>query len=201
LAAFENFRLWERFRLQTGLYGRYFVAVVMAPENTGQEQAGRFRKGQSGNPSGRPKGARNAATLACEALLDGQAEALTQKAIQMVLDGDAVALRLCLDRIYPPRKDRPVTFTLPPITSARDAADLMAAVTKAVATGNITPSEATEIAKVIDAYVKAYQTAELDERVPRIQQVSDAELMRIVMTGRTAETAARLPSPPTLHLR
>ena len=99
----------------------------MSAENTAGKQHGRpFQKGQSGNPSGRPKGARNAATLACETLLDGQAEALTQKAIQMALDGDAVALRLCLDRIFPPRKDRPVTFTLPPITSARDAADLMA---------------------------------------------------------------------------
>jgi hypothetical protein len=27
--------------------------------------------------------------------------------------GDPVALRLCLDRIYPARKDRPVTFALP----------------------------------------------------------------------------------------
>jgi hypothetical protein len=160
----------------------------MSAENTAGKQRGRpFQKGQSGNASGRPKGARNAATLACEALLDGQAEALTQKAIQMALDGDAVALRLCLDRIYPPRKDRPVTFTLPPITSARDAADLMAAVTKAVATGNITPSEATEIAKVIDAYVKAYQTAELDERVALVHQLSDAELMRIAMGGCGAE--------------
>jgi hypothetical protein len=101
----------------------------------------------------------------------------------MALAGDPVALRLCLDRIYPPRKDRPVTFTLPPITSARDAADLMAAVTKTVATGNITPSEATEIAKLIDSYVKEYQTAELDERVSDIRQLSDAELMRIAMDG------------------
>ena len=163
----------------------------MSAENTAGKQRGRpFQKGQSGNASGRPKGARNAATLACEALLDGQAEALTQKAIQMALDGDAVALRLCLDRIYPPRKDRPVTFTLPPITSARDAADLMAAVTKAVATGNVTPSEATEIAKVIDAYVKAYQTAQLDERVALVHQLSDAELMRIAMGGRTGNTDA-----------
>jgi len=164
----------------------------VAPENTGQEQSGRFRKGKSGNPSGRPKGARNAATLACEALLDGQAEALTQKAIQMALDGDAVALRLCLDRIYPARKDRPVTFTLPPITSARDAADLMAAVTKAVATGNITPSEATEIAKLIDSYVKAYQTAELDERVAS-RQLSDAELMRIIARGDQVDVTPAAP--------
>jgi hypothetical protein len=159
------------------------------PENTGGKQVGRFEKGTSGNPSGRPKGSRNAATLACEALLDGQAEALTQKAIQMALDGDPVALRLCLDRIYPARKDRPVAFTLPPITSARDAADVMAGVTKAVATGHITPSEASEIAKLIDSYVKAYQTAELDERMASIRQASDAELMRIAMDGHT-DTAA-----------
>ena len=69
----------------------------MAPENIGQEQAGRFRKGQSGNPGGCPKGSRNAATLAVAILLDGQAEALTQKAIQMALAGDSVALRLCLE--------------------------------------------------------------------------------------------------------
>jgi hypothetical protein len=76
-----------------------------------------------------------------------------------------------------------VTFALPPITGARDAADLMAAVTKAVAAGNITPSEAAEVAKVIDAYVRAYQTAELDERVACVRQLSDAELMRIAMGG------------------
>src|SRR5712671_4175877 len=111
----------------------------MAPENTGQKQLGRFAKGTSGNPFGRPKGSRNAATLACEALLDGQAEALTAKAVQMALAGDPVALRLCMDRIYPARKDRPVTFALPPITGARDAADLMAAITKAVAAGQVTP--------------------------------------------------------------
>ena len=159
----------------------------MVPVNTVEKQGSRFLKGRSGNPNGRPKGSRNAATLAVEVLLDGQAEALTQKAIQMALAGDPVALRLCLERIYPARKDRPVTFPLPPITSARDAADTMAAVTKAVATGHITPSEAAELGKVIDTYVRAYQTAELDERVARVEQLNDAELMRIAMGGRPAE--------------
>jgi hypothetical protein len=134
-------------------------------------------------------------------LLDGQAEALTQKAITMALGGDPVALRLCLDRIYPARKDRPVSFPLPPITSARDAADLMAAVAKAVATGHITPGEATEIAKVIDAYVRAYQTAELDERVARMEQLSDAELMRIAMDGSAAQTVEPVSRLLTLHSR
>jgi hypothetical protein len=82
-----------------------------------------------------------------------------------------------------------VSFPLPPITSARDAADLMAGVTKAVATGHVTPAEATEIAKVIDAYVRAYQTAELDDRVACLDQFSDAELMRIALSG-SADTVA-----------
>jgi hypothetical protein len=153
-----------------------------SPETTGREQ-GRFEKGRSGNPRGRPRGARNRSTLACEALLDGQAAALMQKAIQMALAGDAVALRLCLERIYPPRKDRQVTFPLPAITSPRDAADIMAAVAEAVAAGHVTPSEAAEIGKVIDVYVKAYQTAEMDDRVACVDQLSTEELMRIASGG------------------
>jgi Family of unknown function (DUF5681) len=38
-----------------------------------------FKPGESGNPAGKPKGARNKVTLAIEALLDGEAEALTRK--------------------------------------------------------------------------------------------------------------------------
>jgi hypothetical protein len=122
----------------------------MSSDDTGQKQAGRFQKGQSGNPAGRPRGSRNTATLAAEAILDGEAEALTRKAIEMALGGDTVALKLCLDRIYPARKDRAVTFALPPITSARDAADIAAAVAEAVAAGHLSPSEAAELGKVIE---------------------------------------------------
>ena len=92
----------------------------MTADECDEKQRGRpFEKGMSGNPSGRPRGSRNATTLALEALLDGQAQALTQKAIDFALSGDMPALRLCLDRILPPRKDRPVSFTLPEINSAR----------------------------------------------------------------------------------
>ena len=103
----------------------------MSLANTARKQAGGFQKGVSGNPRGRPMGSRNNATLACEALLAGQAEALTQKAVEMALAGDTVALKLCLERIYPTRRDRAVRFPLPPITSARDAADIAAAVAQA----------------------------------------------------------------------
>jgi hypothetical protein len=142
-------------------------------ENTVRKQRGRpFQKGRSGNPGGRPKGSRNATTLALETLLDGQATALTQKAIDLALTGDMAALRLCLDRVLPPRKDRPVTFTLPPIESTQDAATTVSAVLTAVAAGDVTPADAGEISKLIETYVRAFETAELVERLERLERTT-----------------------------
>ncbi|WP_342148162.1 DUF5681 domain-containing protein [Methylorubrum sp. SB2] len=45
--------------------------------------SGRFEAGRSGNPNGRPKGARNKATIVVESLLEGEAEALTRRAIEL----------------------------------------------------------------------------------------------------------------------
>src|SRR5262249_56129390 len=79
-----------------------------------------FEPGKSGNPAGKLKGTRNKTTLAVEALLDGEAETITRKAIELAKAGDLAALRVCLDRIAPPRKDRPVLFELPPVSSPPD---------------------------------------------------------------------------------
>lgn len=173
----------------------------MSPVKTVEKQGDRFEKGRSGNPNGRPKGSRNRTTLACEALLEEEAGTLTRKAIQMAKDGDTVALKLCLDRIWPARKDRPVKFALPPINSPRDAADIAVAVAKAVAAGDVTPNEASEFARVIDTYVKAFNTAELAERVARMEQLSDVELMRIAMGGRQVDVTPALPKPRIFNSR
>jgi hypothetical protein len=85
---------------------------------------------QSGNP-GKPKGARHKTTIAAEVLLDGESEALTRKAIELALGGDTIALRLCLERIIPARKG-PVSFVMPSIASADDAARAMAAILAAL---------------------------------------------------------------------
>ena len=74
---------------------------------------GQFKPGQSGNPKGKPKGARHKATLAALELLDGEAEALTRKAVDLALEGDTTALRLCLERIAPPARMRPYRSLFP----------------------------------------------------------------------------------------
>jgi hypothetical protein len=62
-----------------------------------------------------------------------------------------IALRLCLDRIVSPRRDRPVHFTIPELNSAEDASRAVAAITVAVANGDLTPAEAAELSNVITA--------------------------------------------------
>ncbi len=142
-------------------------------ENTAGKQRGKpFQKGQSGNPDGRPKGSRNVTTVALESLLDGQATALTQKAIDLALSGDMAALRLCLDRILPPRKDRPLSFDFPAITNAAEAAKAMSAILAAVASGEITPSEASEIGKLVDSYVRTVEATELAARIEQLERMA-----------------------------
>ena len=130
---------------------------------------GRGRPFQKGN-AGRPKGARNKLTTAAEQLLDGEAEALTQKAITMALAGDTTALRLCLERLVAPRRERFVRFDLPPLQSPADAARAMAGIAAAVAFGEITLSEAAELARLVEGYIKAVEANEFDQRLTAIEE-------------------------------
>jgi hypothetical protein len=121
-----------------------------------------------GNP-GRPKGARNRSTLAVEQMLDGEAEALTRTAVDLAKSGDTVALRLCLDRIAPARKDRPVWFELPVIQTTADLPRATGALLQAVASGDLTPSEAAEIGKTLDVHVRAIEATDLHRRLAALE--------------------------------
>ena len=101
--------------------------------------------------------------------LDGEAEKLTRKAVEMALAGDIVALRLCLDRTIPPRRDRPVLFALPAVESIADVVKASAALLGAVASGELTPSEAAELGKLIEAHVRAIEVTEIQERLARLE--------------------------------
>ncbi len=132
---------------------------------TGRDAAGRFTEGNAG----RPRGARHKATQAALALLDGEAEALTRQAVTMAMEGDTTALRLCLERIAPPRKDAPVQFDLPPMETARDAAKAAGAVLEAVALGELTPIEGAHIMGLVETYRRTLETTEIEARVAALE--------------------------------
>jgi hypothetical protein len=143
---------------------------MSAPVNSGQIQAGRFRKGRSGNPAGKPRGAQNRATRFAEALLDGQADALVRKAVEMALSGDPTALRLCLERLIPPRRERPLEIKLPPLKTAADAVTAIAAIAAATAQGSITASEAAELSRLIENFVSSVKAQELAQRLELLEE-------------------------------
>ena len=133
--------------------------------NSGRKTDGTFTKG---NP-GKPRGARHKDTQAALALMDGEGEALTRKAIELALAGDTVALRLCLERLAPPRKDAPVTFPLAEMRTAADTTQAAAGVLKAVARGELTPSEGTHVMALIETYRRTLETTELEARVAALE--------------------------------
>ncbi len=119
--------------------------------------------------AGRPKGTRNKMTLALEALLDGEAENLTRKAIEMAMSGDTTAMRLVMDRVLPPRRERPVMFAMPKLEKVGDAVKAAAALAEAVAAGDITPGEAGELSKLVDGFTKAVELHEIQQRLDKLE--------------------------------
>jgi len=122
----------------------------------------------SGN-AGKPKGARHKVTLAVEAMLEGQQEALTQAVIDKALEGDVTALRICIDRIAPTRKDAPVSFDLPEIETTNDAANAARAILKAVAEGEVTPVEAATVMGVVEQFRRTLETTEFERRIAALE--------------------------------
>jgi hypothetical protein len=145
------------------------------PVNSLQEQEdrdaeGRFTKGHSGNPQGRRPGSRNKATEAAELLLDSEAETLTRRAVELALDGQLGALRLCLDRIIPPRRQRAARLDLPPVRNIADLGSTMAAITTAAMEGAITTGEAAELARVVEIFVRAVETSDFERRLQQLEE-------------------------------
>ena len=123
----------------------------------------------SGN-AGRPKGTRNLKTVAIESLLEGQAEALTQTAISKALEGDSVALRLCMDRIMPAPKDRRIKVQLPSISSPHELLKAASDVMISVQSGELTPLEGEKVMVLLERCQKLFVSVDLVERIEALEQ-------------------------------
>ena len=144
---------------------RHDNCYIITHEKRGRNTAGQFSAGNSG----RPRGSRNKATIAIESLLQGQAEALTQTAVTKALEGNSVALRLCMDRIAPALKDQAVSFSLPNMNNALDASEAAGSVLTAFSEGDLTPIEATRVMSLIDSYRRTLELTEIEQRLQALE--------------------------------
>jgi hypothetical protein len=134
-----------------------------------------FEKGQSGNPAGRQPGSRNRATLMREALLDGEAETLVRTAVKRALEGDGVALRICLDRIWPRLRpcEEPVAFEVPRINAVGDLLPALSAIAGAVAAGELTAEQAGHLSRLVDSWTEAVQVVDFDARLRKLEEAQE----------------------------
>jgi hypothetical protein len=137
------------------------------PKSIGRQSDGTFAKGN--RLGGRTPGSRHKVTLAVEALLEGEHTKLTRKAVEMALQGDTVALRLCLERLAPARKDSPVRLELPPVRTAKDAVAASTALLESVAAGEVTPDEAGRVMTLLTAHKALIETCDLEARLTELE--------------------------------
>ena len=137
-----------------------------APRGLGRpfQRGNRFGKG-------RPTGSRNTATLALEALQDGDGEAITREAIDLAKAGNEAAVRLCLERLIALRKERPVRLKLPEYTStAQGVSNVLTAILVSAAHDEITIGEAVQLSNFLEIRRKAIETQEFERRLGEIEK-------------------------------
>lgn len=134
------------------------------PDKTDEKQ-GKFQKGKSGNPFGRPRGIRNKATSLAEALFEGEIEGICRKAIEEAKQGNIQAIKLIMDRIFPPKKEALIFIDLPVIKAGADILEAVSRVAEAVCHGKISPSEGEMLTRIIDRQAKAIEVNLFEERL------------------------------------
>lgn len=149
---------------------------------------GQFQPGESGNPAGRPKGSRNQRTVFLHSLLDGDAEAIVAKLVQLARAGDPQALRLATERLLPAR-ERVAEVLLPVVATAEDVSGAIAGVIRQAAEGLITVETASAFLRFLDAQRKAIETGELSRRLLELEQcgVPGADQLRELVDRRRME--------------
>jgi hypothetical protein len=164
--------------------------AIATPPSPDDDKNGthQFKKGTSGNPTGRPRGSLNKSTLMMKQLLEDQGEELLKKEIALALKGDRHARRFCLDRMFPSSKDRPIELELPPAENLQQVAVALSSVLQAVGTGQITPVAGVQVGNLLHLQNEVLKHADFERRILLLEQVFDPELE----AAREKETQDRL---------
>ncbi len=136
----------------------------------GRDAEGRFLPGVSGNPKGRALGSHNRISALIEQLFEQRAEALALKAMDVAMEGDPRALRMCLDRVLPARRERHITVELPPPATAADVTAGFSRLVEALTRGELTPSETNSVVALLDNARRAIETGELARRIEELEE-------------------------------
>ena len=128
----------------------------------------RFQKGQIANPTGRPAGSKDRRTELRQ-LLQPHAAELIQKAVEMALEGDSAALRICIDRIVPTLRSTPELVSIP-LPTTGNLAEQGNAIFHAAATGKLNADEASSLMSILAGQVRIIEATSLDDRIQALEE-------------------------------
>jgi hypothetical protein len=113
-----------------------------------------------------------------QAMLEQRAKALVNKVVEMALAGNVAALRLCLDRLVPTRKNEPVICEMAPLEKAADAVAAIA-------------DEAAKLAKVIGLYVNSLEARDFEDRLARLERADLKRRAEVSMDAADSNNAEK----------
>ena len=142
----------------------------MTADQTASKQRGKpFEKGRSGNPAGRPPGARGKAALLAEALVEADCEIIVSRLIEAAKVGDVGAAKVLMDRLLPANKDRHVQLALPRIQTPSDVSAALNCILEGVSSGEITPAEGDSLCKLVESSARIVELVLLEQRVAALE--------------------------------
>lgn len=128
-----------------------------------------WKKGESGNPTGKPAGVRNKATVMVQSIMESGAQEIAEAVVGLAKEGDLSAARLVLERLLPPAKERPISLALPSTNTAGGIAEAQQAILQAVAAGDLLLGEGTALSSIVEARRKAVETLQLEQRITALE--------------------------------
>jgi Family of unknown function (DUF5681) len=151
----------------------------MADNAAGNQRGRPFQKGQSGNPSGKPPETRARVTVLGEKIMRDDADAIVQSVVEAAKNGDPTAMRLCVERLIPVRKGRPIEFELPQVETASGVVEAIGMIAKQMAEGELSPEEAATVASVIEIQRRAIDLADIEERLKKVEPDNDEGIEQV----------------------
>lgn len=129
----------------------------------------KFKPGQSGNPTGRPKGSRNRLSVLREALISpADAREVVAKLVESAKAGDTAAAGILMDRLWPKlRPQAPAAqFDLP----ATDLAGQAEAVVREMADGRLPVEQASQILGSLGAVARIKEVSDFEKRLEALEK-------------------------------
>lgn len=132
---------------------------------------------------GRPKGSRNGNKSPGQDLLEEYSEHLMRKCIALAMQGDRSAMRICMDRISPARRDALVRINLPPIRTAQDVDKAAERITQAIRRGDLTPSEGGTMMDILESRSRVIEKVQFESRLSKLEENAATNGLRLGERG------------------